>query len=319
MPGSSYDESIRGIIRAISSNLIRAQREENDNKKDMTIRDYYLDKASADSVRLAKILFETEDYTECSRYFLSAAYSYEKAGALNQSIACFDRLIEINHPEFIERAKDGLKKVVSLKKEGIDPHTKEGKINALDFLIWKDFGIRTTDARDKLSSEFGIKVSLSSVRAYAHELKERKRATIWGGPQGREYHIYPNLADLATRARHYGKHSFFEGTIETRITDKFNIKLQNFNRSMELFIIDGYIKPKMILTVDMKGFDRNFEKFASPGLFVKALGVLRDFSDLEASGYKATLNEKLDVIDSEALFDGKTDKPIYERHLVRGK
>jgi len=29
--------------------------------------------------------------------------------------------------------------------------------------------------------------------------------TIWGGPQGRPYHIYPNVVDLATRKGHYGK------------------------------------------------------------------------------------------------------------------
>jgi hypothetical protein len=322
MPEIVNNDQIRKLIKSISSNLIRAQKEES-NRTDRTIRNNYLDKASADSVYLAKILLEMGELEECSKYFLSAAYSYEKVGACNQSMACYDKLLELGVDEFIDKAKDGLNRLASFKRDEIDITSKEGKINALDFLIWKYYGATTTKAKVYFSEEFDLEISTASIRSYAHELNERKRVIIWGGPQGREYHIYPNMADLATRTRHYGKSSLFEGSIESRITEEFNINFNRLSYNKELFIINEFIKPKMIMAVDVEGFVRNLNKFTENGFLIKAKGVLRRFTDLQSSGYelssdvqandyKIHTNDKLDVIDSKILLDGLTGEVIYE-------
>ena len=319
-------EEIRILIKSVTSNLLRAQREEH-NTTDRTARNYFLDKASADSVYLAKLLLEIGDHRESSRYFLSAAHSYERAAAFIQSKACYDKLLEIGVEEFIEKAKSGLDNLDSLRKDVLDFTTKEGKISALDFLIWKHNWATTTKAKLYLYEEFGLDISTESIRLYANELKKRKRVVIWGGPQGREYHIYPNMADLATRAHHYGKKSLFEGSIESRITDKFTVDFNRLNYNKEMFILNERIKPKMIMVVDEEGFVRNLDKFAANGYPMIAKGVLRKFSYLQDNGNKIQINSKyngqrtlsndmLDVIDSEVLADGHTGEVIYEKETA---
>lgn len=319
---SINSDRINILIKSITSNLLRAQRAEH-NVKDRTERNYFLDKASADSVYLAKLLLETGDYRESSRYFLSAAHSYERAGAFIQSKACYDKLLEIAIPEFIEKAKKGLINLNSVKKDDLDLTSKEGKINALDILIWRHNWATTTKVKEYLYEEFGLDISTGSIRLYANELKERKRVVIWGGPQGREYHIYPNMADLATRTQHYGKKSLFEGLIESRITDDFTVDFNKLNYNKEIFILNERIKPKMIIVVDEEGFVRNLDKFATNGYPMIAKGVLRQFSYLKDNGneiqknsnfsnQKNPQNEMLDVLDSEVLADGHTGEVIYE-------
>lgn len=319
-------DKINILIKSVTSNLLRAQREEH-NVKDRTERNYFLDKASADSVYLAKLLLENGDNQESSRYFLSAAYSYERAGAFVQSKACYDRLLEIGVPEYIEKAKKGLISLSSLKKDDLDLTSKEGKITALDFLIWKHNWATTTKAKAYLYEEFGLDISTGSIRLYANELKERRRVVIWGGPQGREYHIFPNMADLATRAQHYGKRSLFEGSIESRITDDFAIDFNKLIYNKEMFILNERIKPKMIMVVDEEGFVQNLDKFTANGYPMIAKGVLRQFSYLKDNGteiqdnsnyngHRTTRKDMLDVLDSEVLADGNTGEVIYEKETT---
>lgn len=308
---------IRNLIKEISSNLMRAQNEES-NEKDTSLRNFYLDKAGYDSVFLAKLLLEINDAEEGSRYFLSAAYSYEKSGALNQSLACYNKILEIGREPFLSDAEDGMSRINSLKKRKLDISTKEGKIKALDFLIWEYYGLTTTDAKDYFLKEFMQEVSNESIRSYAKILEERKRVVIWGGPQGREYHIYPNIADLATRNQHYGKISLFAGLIQSRVTQQFKVKFENWDYNKELFTINSSIKPKMIMAVDMDAFVKNLKIFTTPNFSLKALGTLKKSTDLEDNGYKTTLPEELDLIDSNVLYNGITDETIYSRELCGG-
>jgi len=309
---NNIDNQTRGLIKAISSNLVRAQQEE---KNDLTNRNRYLEKAGFDSVRLAHILFEKGNRIESSRYLLSAANSYEAAEAYNQSTACYDKIIKIGEQDFLNKAKEGLSRLRDAKKDPkdkIDSSTREGKIAYLDFLVWKYHSIRTTQAIDYFAKEFGQNVSKDSVRSYAHELEERKRVIIWGGPQGREYKIYPNIADLASREKYYGVDTLFVGSIESRITN-FKIKFENWYFNKELFILNGTVVPKMVMVVDMEAFVKNIVKFASPDFKVKAFGTLEKFSNLADNGYETQLDEKLDVINSKALIDRITDATLYER------
>lgn len=301
------------LIKAVSSNLIRAQKEEN---KDISQRNRYLEQASFDSVHLSQFLLETGNNIESSRYLFSAAHSYEKVEAFNQAMACYDKIIEIAHQDFLDQAQESLSSLygtIHEKNNEIDLKTKDGKISAIDFLIWKHHGITTTKTIEYFAEEFDQVISPTSVRSYARELEERKRVIIWGGPQGREYHIYPNVADLATRKRHYGEKTIIAGSIESRITDNFLIDFENWQYNKEFFILNGNIIPKMVMAVDMKAFVQNLMKFTKPGFSVKALGKLENFTELAGNGYRTTLKEELDVIDSNVIFDGSTDGTIYER------
>lgn len=307
---------IKNLIKGVSSNLIRAQQEE-EHGGDASLINSFLDKASFDSVLLAKFLIKENDLIESSRYFLSAAYSFEKSGAFNQAMACYNKIITIGEEEFLDYAKVGISQLDSIKND-LDTSTKEGKIIALDFLIWKNYGLTTTSAQRSFLDEFNQEISSASIRSYAKILEERKRAIIWGGPQGREYHIYPNIADLATREEYYGQKSLFVGSIENRITERFNINFNNLKYNKELFILNGSIIPEMVLAVDMDAFVRNLAKFSRPPFAVKAFGELKKSTDFEENGYETTLEEELDLIDANILYDGQTEETIYERQEIGG-
>jgi hypothetical protein len=276
-------------------------------------RTFFLDKAGFDSVFVAKILLEAGDPIESSEYFLSAAYSYEESGASVQAISCFNKLLDIGVDEFLDRAKEGLSRIISVKKDNIDINKREGRIKALDFLVWKNYALTTTQAIESFSQEFNISVSDSSVRNYANILKERKRVLIWGGPQGREYNIFPNIKDLATRKDYYGKDALFPGSIESRVTKDFRVRFETLDSHKELFLINSSIMPKMVIAVDMDAFVQNVERLMTPHFSVKAIGELKRSTDLENNGYAPMINGDLDLLDSTTLYDGITDETIYER------
>jgi len=304
------DEPMRKLIKIVSSNLIRAQREEN---RDITKRNRYLEEASFVSIHLARLLSERGDLVESSRYLLSAAHSYEKAEAINHAIACYDKIIEIGETDFSNDAREGLSVLKRFRMDEIDLDTKEGKMAALDSLVWKHPGLTTTRALQYFSEEFDQELSPTSTRLYARELEERKRVTIWGGPQGRPYHIYPNVVDLATRTGHYGKETLVQGSVESRITEDFRIKFEKWNYNKEMFVLNGTINPKVVMAVDMEGFVKNLKSFSEPGFRVSTVGILENFQDLAGNGYETNLEENLDVIDSNVLIDGYTDAIIYNR------
>ena len=304
----TMDEPMRKLIKTVSSNLIRAQREEN---RDITKRNRYLEQASFGSIYLARLLSERNDLIESSRYLLSAAHSYEKAGAINPAIACYEKIIETGETDFSNDAREGLSMLKRFRMDEIDLGTKEGKMTALDSLVWEHPGLTTAHALQYFLDEFDQELSPTSVRLYARELKERKRVTIWGGPQGRAYHIYPNVVDLATRKGHYGKETLVHGSVEYRITEDFRIKFEKWNYNKEMFILNGTIDPKVVMAIDMEGFVKNLKSFSEPGFRVSAVGILENFQDLAGDGYETNLEENLDVIDSNVLIDGYTDAIIY--------
>lgn len=306
-----FDNTEQNIIKAVSSNLIRAQMEEN---RDTSKRNRYLEKASFESIHLSRLFLEKENNIESSRYLISAAYSFEKAEALNQAKACYDKVIEIEHQDFIEEAKEGLSRLIKEKKGNIDLNTREGKINAIDSLVWKYNGLTTTKLIDYFYKEFDDEIPSSTVRNYVHELQERKRVIIWGGPQGREYHIYPNVANLATRRGFYGKKTMIEGFVESRITDNFSINFEQWYYNKELFILNGKVIPKMVMAIDMTAFVNNLLTFTNSGHPIKTFGILEQFSKLANNGYETQLNEDLDVIDPDIIIDGNTEGTIYNRN-----
>lgn len=302
---------INQIIKSVSSNFIRAQQNENG---DITLRNRYLEKASMDSIILAQLLQKENNIFESSRYLLSAATAFEKACAINQAKACYIKIIELNHPDFVKKAKSRKDKLVKIIEKELDITTKEGRINALGYLVWKSSGLTTTMAIDAFSEEFSLDLQTYQIREYAKELEQRKRVSIWGGPSGREYHIYPNIADLASRSEYYGHKTLIEGTIGRRITQEFQINFQNWNYNKELFIINGSIIPEMVITVDMDAFVKYLRKFASPGLNLSAFGLLGDFKDLAGNGYESNQDiTRLDVVDSERLIDNITGEALYNR------
>ena len=305
------NNEIKRLVKAISSNLIRAQMEE---KSDLKLRNKYLEAAGSDSISLGRLLFELDEKVESSRYYLSAGRSFEESGAINRSRTCYEKIIEIGVDNFIDKAKEGLERFENLKQR-VDVNTKEGRLTGLDYIVWKYKGLNTLEAVEYMKRDFGLDLSTSTIRAYARELEDRERVAIWGGPQGRLYHIYPNLANLATRKDYYGVETAISGSIEERVTHNFKIQFQNWSYNKEIFVINGTIFPKMLMTVDMNAYVKNLDKLTKKGYTLKAVGTLQKFQSLAGNGYEIIQSSYQDVFDSKILIDSITGEPIYSRHI----
>jgi hypothetical protein len=109
---------IKRLVKVISSNLVRAQMEE---KMDLHLRNKYLESAGSDSIILGRLLLGL-DKVESSKYFLSAGCSFEESGAINRSRTCYEKVIEIEVGDFIDKAKEGLERL-----DRINQHIEFGK------------------------------------------------------------------------------------------------------------------------------------------------------------------------------------------------
>jgi len=303
------NENVRELMKKVSSNLMRAQIEEN---RDVSVRNKYLEQAGSDSVKLGRLLIELGDCHEASRYFLSAAFSFKKPYAITQARACFQKVIELDEPDFVDQAKVELSQLREIEKDVLDLETKEGRLAALDYLVWKHPAITTPKTQQLFEDEFDREINPSTMRNYAHELEKRRRIVLWGGPQGRVLHMYPNIAELATRSQHYGMTTLVSGIVGARLTNKFTIKLETLKHNKELFIINSSIVPSMLISIDMEGFVKNVKAFARPNFTLKALGSLEKFSDLVNIGYDSSRYREKDVLDSYRLID-HTETTIYDR------
>ncbi len=305
------NDEIRVLVKAISSNLIRAQREEG---RDLNSRNRYLEAAGSDSILLGRLLLdEYNNKVESSEYFLSGGRSFEESGALNPSRTCYEKVIEIGLQDFRDFAKEGLERIEKPEQRRVNLNTKEGRLNGLDHIVWKYKGLNTIQAYEYMKKDFGIELSRSTIRAYAHELEERERVAIWGGPQGRIYHIYPNLANLATRKDYYGDETIISGAIENRVTPSFKIQFQNWRYNKEIFVLNGSKRPKWLMTVDMNAYIKNLEKLTKAGYSLKVVGVLQNFQSLAVNGYKIIRSQYQDVLDSRVLIDYNTGEQLYNR------
>ncbi len=307
------NDDVRALVKAISSNLIRAQREEG---RDLNSRNRYLEAAGSDSILLGRLLLdEYNNKVESSEYFLSAGRSFEESGALNPSRTCYEKVIEIGLLEFKDLANEGFERIEKSESEQrrINLNTKEGRLNALDHIVWKYKGLNTIQAYEFMKEDFGRELSKSTIRAYARELDERKRVVIWGGPQGRPYHIYPNLANLATRKDYYGDPTIISGEIENRVTPSFKIQFQNWKYNKEIFVLNGSKKPKWLMTVDMNAYIQNIEKLTKTGYSLKVVGVLQNPQSLAGNGYKIITSKYQDILDSRVLIDYNTGEQLYNR------
>ena len=301
---------IKRLVKVISSNLVRAQMEE---KMDLYLRNKYLESAGSDSISLGRLLLEY-DKVESSKYFLTAGRSFEESGAINRSRTCYERLIEIGVGDFIDKAREGLERLENLNQH-VDVNTKEGRLAGLDYIVWKYKGLNTLEAVEYLKKDFGLVLSTDTIRNYARELEVRDRVAIWGGPQGRIYHIYPNLSNLATRKGYYGVETAISGKIEERVTPSFKIQFQNWSYNKEIFVVNGTLFPELLLTVDMNAYIKNLDKLSKKGYAIKAVGTLQKFQSLAYGGYKNIESRSQDVFDSKILIDCITGEPMYNRNI----
>jgi hypothetical protein len=301
------NSEIKGRVKAISSNLIRAQMEEK-----MVLRNKYLESAGSDSIALGRLLLDV-DNVESSRYFLSGGRSFEESGAINCSRTCYEKVIEIGVDDFIDKAKAGLERLDSVTQH-IDLNTKEGRLTGLEYIVWNYKGLNTLDAVLYLKNDLGLELSRSTIRNYARELEARNRVAIWGGPQGRLYHIYPNLAFVATRKSYYGVETTISGLIEERVTSSyFKIQLKNWSYNKEIFVVNGNRHQNHLMAVDMNAYIKNLDRFSKKGYSIKALGSFQQFQSLASNGYELIQSPYHDFFDSKALIDSITGKPIYNR------
>lgn len=300
---------IKRLVKAVSSNLIRAQMEE---KMDLHLRNKYLESAGSDSIILGRLLLEF-DNVESSKYFLSAGHSFEESGAIGRSKTCYEKIIEIEVGDFIDKAKEGLERLDRINQH-IDLNTKEGRLTGLEYVVWKYRGLNTLEAVEYLKKDLGLELGRGTIRNYARELEARKRVAIWGGPQGRLYHIYPNLAYVATRKKYYGEEITISGLIEKRVTRSyFKIQLKNWSCNKEIFVVNGNRFQNNLLAVDMNAYIKNLDKLKK-GYAIKALGSFQEFRSLASNGYEIIQSPYQDFFDSKALIDNSTGKPIYNRN-----
>jgi len=303
------NNEIKGLVKAISSNLIRAQMEE---KRDLNLRNKYLESAGSDSIILGRLLLEF-DNVESSKYFLSAGRSFEESGAINRSRTCYEKVIEIGVADFIDKAMAGLERLDGVNQH-IDLNTKEGRLTGLEYIVWKYKGLNTLEAAEYLKRDLGLERSTNTIRNYARELEARNRVAIWGGPQGRLYHIYPNLAYAATRKSYYGVETTISGSIEERFTPHFEIQLKNWSYNKEIFVVNGNRYQNILMAVDMNAYIKNLDRFSKKGYSIKALGSFQQFQSLASNGYEIIQSPYQDFFDSKALIDSITGKPIYNRN-----
>jgi len=315
-------ENEKEIVRNISSDLIRAQRQEN---KDLKKKNQYLERAANESVKIANYYLKNNNHKKSIEYFLTAANSYEKSNALFQSKSCYKKLLDIYNEDktefydYYEKSKEGLSRIKKIIEEDFldffNLEKKEGRVSATDFLIWKNNGTDTNELVDQYEKNFHRSINDGTIRNYSRELENRKRVIIWGGPQGRPYHIYPNLMNLATRKDHYNNKTLIEGVMQNRLTNKFEINSNKWYSNKEIFEVNG-VNPSLLLTVDMDAFVRNIDKFRE-GLQVKAYGELNKPSELSEIGY-TTNNNQFDILDSQLLIDYDTGEKIYGEINVGG-
>lgn len=302
---------IKRLVKAVSSNLVRAQMEE---KMDLNLRNKYLELAGSDSISLGRLLLGV-DKVETSKYFLSAGRSFEESGAINSSRTCYEKVIEIEVGDFIDKAKEGLKRLDRVNQH-IDLNTKEGRLAGLEYVVWKYKGLNTLEAVEYLKKDLGLELGRATIRNYARELEARNRVAIWGGPQGRLYHIYPNLAYVATRKSYYGVETTISGSIEERVTRSyFKIQLKNWSYNKEIFVVNGNRFQNNLLAVDMNAYIKNLDRFSKKGYSIKALGSFQQFQSLASNGYEIIRSPYQDFFDSKALIDSITGKPIYNRNI----
>lgn len=304
------NNEIKRLVKKISSNLIRAQMEE---KMNLKLRNEYLELAGSDSILLGKLLLDF-DKVESSKYFLSAGRTFEESGAINRSKTCYEKVIEIGVDDFIDKARVGLERLESLKPQ-IDLNTKEGRLNGLEYVVWKYKGLNTLESFEYLKRDFGLELSTSTIRSYARELEARNRVAIWGGPQGRIYHIYPNLANLATRKGYYGLETAISGSIEERVTPSFKIQFKNWSYNKEIFVVNGTKFQQVLMAVDMNAYIKNLDRLSKKGYAIKAVGTFLEFQSLESNGYEIIQSPYQDFFDSRVLIDRITGKQIYNRNI----
>jgi len=303
----------------ISSNLIRAQREESKNN---IKKNQYLEKAANDSVKLANMYLQDNSYKKCIEYFLTAAKSYEKSKGYFQSKSCYKKLVSIyknlyknNYYNYYDKSLEGLSRVKRVIhndfKERFNLEEREERISATNFLIWKNNGVKTNDLKIQYENNFNTSINIGTIRNYSEELENRNAVVIWGGPQGRPFRIYPNLMNLATRVDHYNESTLIEGTVQKRLTKEFSINTDRWNFNKEIFELNGKVVPSILVTVDMNAYVNNIDRF-SRGLQLKAIGKLNKTSQLSKMGYDSK-KYTFDVLDSNILIDDKTGEKIYDR------
>ena len=222
--------------------------------------------------------------------------------------------VKVGIDDFIDKAKEGLERLDRVNQH-IDLNTKEGRLSGLEYIVWKYKGLNTLEAVVYLKKDLGLELSRSTIRNYARELEARNRVAIWGGPQGRLYHIYPNLAYVATRKSYYGVETTISGLIEERVTlSSFKIQLKNWTYNKEIFVVNGNRFQNILMAVDMNAYIKNLDRLSKKGYALKALGSFQQFQSLAANGYEIIQLPYQDFFDSKALIDSITGKPIYNRN-----
>ncbi len=305
------NENYRNLVKKISSYLMRAKMEENRN---INLRNKYLEIAGIFSIKLGNFLLIEGEKIESSRYLLSAGDSFMESQAFQQSKSCFNKVIEIGISQFIDEAKEKLSLLPTKNYTDFNFEEKEDRLHALDDLIWTINGLDTLGAMHKMQELIGIELTKTTIRNYARELEERGRIVIWGGPQGRIYHMYPNIVDLPLRHDTYGTTTIIGGSLEERMTNNFTIDFQTWNYNREIFIINGSITPKMLITIDMDGFLEHIDKLNRPHYPLKAVGTIESSSQLKKMGYQYNMNKFNDVFTSTILIDNDTGGTLYQRN-----
>jgi len=209
-------------------------------------------------------------------------------------------------------------KIIKERIDNLDTSKKEGRLTLLNVLVWKHQALNTKTAREKLSTEIGEEISLSTALNYAKELGRLRRIELWGGPQGRLYHMYPNLSLIADRSEHYGKEVSFDGVFSRRITQNFRINPRNLTTFQEMFVFNGSVNPEIFTTVDYQPFLNRMPLFLGGQFRVRVVGRLYPYKDAARMGFEPvqggpeTLEQGYDILFTEKIIDVVNNSVIYQ-------
>lgn len=209
-----------------------------------------------------------------------------------------------------------------MKEESIERTKRKELVKQQIFSI---SGLYIEKLAQVMQIKFGKKgFTYSSVWQYVNELSAEKEIITVGGPQGAYRYCFPNLSNVADRTRFYHKVQGYDGTIEKKVTDRFN--LDRARKYWDIFLTNGVSIP-ILLVVDF-GMLHNVEKcqirlygdYEPFQYFVQKEHVTTEDPSLNYDIYKARKIDRIVNGDEEEIwFDKeKADLSQYPLQIEEG-
>lgn len=250
------DDTILALVRSISSNLIRAQRESRKYKKDSALENKYLILASMDSYCLASLLLKQGNYKISSRYFLSAGHSFKFIHNFKRAMLSYDKAAMVGLPEYLDDAKSGFSssarqiKMEPLYEKELTRISKsiEGRVNQqeqnqnrLSLMELVELFVTLKDASGRLSCLAKLKDYMHSRRAIPLEEDNLKIFLNYIVPLVLRKDLAENLKDAGIEIEYLFPDY---GTLASPIELCISFNMNNNNISLDNILLQKYVEPR---------------------------------------------------------------------------